>query len=106
MNIGCCFPTAESSTSMRWLPRGGKGAGVARFIGAVTDISDRKAAEEKIREKETELTQMLDFAPQLIAVYGPNRERLYANRVALDYAGLTLEEWRQTKTPGAFTHPD
>ena len=49
---------------------------------------------------------MLDFAPQLIAVYGPNRERLYANRVALEYAGVGLDEWRQTQTPGAFTHPD
>ena len=39
---------------------------------------------------------MLDFAPQLIAVYGPNRERLHINRIALDYLGLSLEEWRQT----------
>jgi PAS domain S-box-containing protein len=76
------------------------------FVGAITDITARKLAEEKIREQETELRQMLDFAPQLIAVYGPNRERLHANRVALDYAGVSLDEWRQTKAPGAFTHPD
>jgi PAS domain S-box-containing protein len=42
----------------------------------------------------------------LIAVYGPNRERLYANRVALDYVGLSLKEWRETEARGAFTHPD
>jgi PAS domain S-box-containing protein len=81
-------------------------SGDREFVGAVTDITERKAAEEKIREQETELRQMLDFAPQLIAVYGPNRERLYANRVALEYAGVGLDEWRQTQTPGAFTHPD
>ena len=34
---------------------------------------------------------MLDFAPQLVVVHGPNRERSYANRVALEYVGLTLE---------------
>jgi len=56
----------------------------------VTDITERKTAEEKIQEQEAELRQMLDFAPQLIAVYGPNRERLYANRMALEYAGLTI----------------
>jgi len=32
---------------------------------------------------------MLDFAPQLIALLGPNRERLYINRIALDYLGLS-----------------
>ena len=38
---------------------------------------------------------MLDLAPQIIGVLGPRRERLYANRVALAYYGVTLEEWRQ-----------
>jgi len=81
-------------------------SGNREFVGAVTDITERKTAEEKIRVQEAEFRQMLDFAPQLIAVYGPNRERLYANHVALDYAGVSLEEWRQTQAPGAFTHPD
>ena len=53
---------------------------------------------------------MLDLAPQQVAVYGPSGERLYANRIALDYFGVSLEEWRQT--PGnafrssLFVHPD
>src|SRR6267154_3355147 len=49
-----------------------------------------------INEQAAELRQILDFTPQLIAVYGPNRERLYVNRVGLDYLGLTLEAWLQT----------
>jgi formate hydrogenlyase transcriptional activator len=81
-------------------------AGNLEFVGAVTDITERKAAEEKIRRQEAELRQMLDFAAQLIAVFGPNRERLHINRIALDYLGLSLEEWRQTPHPGAFVHPD
>jgi len=81
-------------------------AGNLEFVGAVTDITERKAAEERIRRQEAELRQMLDFAPQLIAVFGPNRERLHINRIALDYLGLSLEEWRQTPHPGAFVHPD
>src|SRR5258706_6143054 len=71
-------------------------AGNYEIVGAIVDITERKCAEDKIREQETELRQMLDLAPQLIAVYGPNFERLYANPMALDYAGLTLEEWRHT----------
>ncbi|MGB7846610.1 MAG: sigma 54-interacting transcriptional regulator, partial [Candidatus Acidiferrum sp.] len=52
---------------------------------------------------------MLELAPQQVAVFGPAGERLYANRIGLDYLGLSLEEWRQT--PGTFFsspffHPD
>ena len=49
------------------------------------DLEDR---EGKIRTQEMEFRQMLDFAPQYVAVFGPDRERLYANRIFLDYLGL------------------
>ncbi len=72
----------------------------------VLDLSEQKRAEGKIREQEAELRQMLDLAPQIIAVYGSNTERLYANRVALDYIGLSLEEWQQASDRGLYFHPD
>jgi PAS domain S-box-containing protein len=81
-------------------------SGIIEFIGAVTDITERKAAEDKIREQEIEVRQILDLAPQLVAVYGPNRECLYANRVMLEYLGLSLEEWRRRFKFGAALHPD
>jgi formate hydrogenlyase transcriptional activator len=84
----------------------GNSSSRSEFVGAVSDITRRKETEQTLQQHETELRQMLDFAPQLIAVYGPNRERLYANRVALDYAGLNIDEWRQTEVRGAFIHPD
>jgi PAS domain S-box-containing protein len=77
-----------------------------RFVGTGMDVTEQEQLIEALRKGEEELRQMLDFAPQLIAVYGPNRERLYANRVALDYAGLSLDEWRQTEAQGAFIHPE
>src|SRR6266852_3480273 len=79
---------------------------LVEFVGTVIDVTERKRAEEELRRSEKELRQMLDFAPQLIAVFGPNRERLYINRIALDYLGLSLEEWRQTPGRGAFVYPD
>src|SRR5713101_7516257 len=92
-------------------------------IGLNLDFEDRKLPEfylaegqrlahmneelsKALRESEAELRQILDFTPQLISVYGPKRERLYANRTALDYLGLSLEAWRQTPARGAFVHPD
>jgi PAS domain S-box-containing protein len=80
-------------------------AGNREFVGAVTDITERKMAEEKIRAQEAELRQMLDLTPQLIAVFGPNHERLYANRIALDYLGVPLDDWCQ-RTIGTDIHPD
>src|SRR5882672_10618965 len=80
-------------------------SGNREFIGAVTDITEHKTAEEKIREQEAELRQMLDFAPQLIGVLGPQLERLYANRVALAYYGVSLDEWRQRRHETEI-HPD
>src|SRR5216684_3283767 len=80
--------------------------GHIEFVGAVSDITARKAGEDKVREQEMELRQILDLTPQLISAYGPNYERFYVNRVALDYLGLTLEEWIQTPVRSAFAHPD
>jgi len=80
-------------------------SGKVEIVGAVTDITVRKIAEETIRRQEAELRQILDLTPQLIAVFGPRRERLFTNRMALDYFGLTLDEWRNT-AHGFLGHPD
>ena len=83
---------------------------LVEYTGTVVDVTERKAAEEKIREQEMELRQMLDLAPQQVAVFGPGGERLYTNRMGLDYIGVSFEQWRQTPgkffTPGGFIHPD
>jgi len=71
----------------------------------VIDVTERKRAEEELRRSEMELRQVLDFTPQLVSVYGPGRERLYANRVALDYLGIGLDEWLQ-RSPGIHIHSD
>jgi formate hydrogenlyase transcriptional activator len=63
------------------------------WIGINLDIEERVQAEKALRKNEQELRQILDLTPQFIAVCGPNRERIYANRVALDYLGVTLDDW-------------
>jgi formate hydrogenlyase transcriptional activator len=69
-------------------------SGSIEFVGALTDITAAKQAEEKIRQSERELRQIVDFAPKWVAVLGPDRSPLYANQAVLDYFGFTLEEWR------------
>src|SRR5258706_10547163 len=102
----------------RGLPLRDEEGNIIKWYGVVTDIEDRKrveealraditerkTAEDTIREQEAELRQVLDFAPQLIGVLGPRLERRYANRVALAYYGVSLDEWRQTRE--TEIHPD
>ena len=71
-----------------------------------TRIAEQTAELRRSREQGLELRQILDLAPQHIVVYGPNGERLYANRVALDYLGLSLDEWRQFRGHENYVHPD
>src|SRR4029077_10363253 len=77
-----------------------------RFVGTGIGVTEVEELKQALRESEAELRHALEFAPQLISVYGPGRERLYANRTALDYLGLSLEAWRQTPARCAFVHPD
>ena len=96
----------------RGVPLRNETGNIVKWYGVLTDIEDRKRAEDKSREQEAGLQQILDLAPQLVAVFGADSERLYANRILLDYLGLTLEEWRQkfkSAVPSyrtEFVHPD
>jgi PAS domain S-box-containing protein len=82
------------------------------FLGVGIDVTEQEQLTEELRrsahdlrERERELQQMLDYAPQLVAVFGPNHERFYVNRIALDYLGVTLDEWRQNDS-SFDVHPD
>jgi formate hydrogenlyase transcriptional activator len=90
---------------MRGRPSRDEHGRIVRWYSMLTDIDERKKAEQQLEEQEKELRQVLDLAPQLVTVYGPERERLYANGVALTYFGMGLDEWRQLPM-GSDTHPD
>jgi formate hydrogenlyase transcriptional activator len=53
---------------------------------------ERKRAEEKLRQDERELRQLIDFLPQHVLVLDTEGSLLQANQVLLDYNGHTLEE--------------
>src|SRR5258705_3902796 len=72
------------------------------WIGVNLDIEDWKQAE---LERERELQQILDLTPQHLGVLGPDGSPLYANRVALDYFGVNIDQWR-AESRIDLVHPD
>lgn len=76
---------------------------IIKWYGSSIDIQERKTAEEKIREQETELRQILDLAPQHIGVFGPSGSPLYLNQVGLEYFGTTV--WRADPGQPEATNP-
>ena len=80
-------------------------SGDREFIGALTDITARKAAEGKIRGQEIELRQILDLTPQHVAVISSWHDRIFASRALLNYFGLSLEEW-QSRGTQTRVHPE
>jgi PAS domain S-box-containing protein len=67
---------------------------IIRWCSGAIDIEERKQAEEKLRQSEREAKQLVDLSPLHIALLGPSGNRIYINRAALDYYGLTLEAWQ------------
>jgi formate hydrogenlyase transcriptional activator len=74
-------------------------------VGAVTDITNHRQAEEKIREQEIELRQILDLTPHHLYVFGPDGGLLYVNQFGLAYLGADLAEMVAPSRIN-FIHPD
>ena len=70
------------------------------------EITERRRAEEKLRQDEKELRRIIDAIPQTIVVLGPDGRNLYANQAMLDYTGLTLDEVMAADFRARVYHPD
>jgi len=70
---------------------------------------ESKRAEEKLRQDERELRQLIDFLPQHVLVLDREGSLLQANQMMLDYNGHTLEEMQGPGTDERHMrdlHPD
>ena len=89
----------------RSLPFRGADDEVAGWYFLLTDIEDRKRAEDALRASETNLRQILDGIPGLVCTLNPAGQIDLANRRLLDFFGMTVEELNSWGTNGAV-HPD
>ena len=72
----------------------------------LTDIDDRKRAEEKLRQSEEELRTIADTIRQFIVVLAPDGATLYVNQVALDLTGYTKDQLDEQGFWARVVHPD
>jgi PAS domain S-box-containing protein len=86
--------------------------GSLQFVGAITDITERKQAEEALRrsedclhESEQSLRLIVDGIAGLVAIMTAEGEVQFVNNQTLEYFGKTLEELKGWST-GDAVHPD
>jgi len=67
---------------------------------------ERQRSQEALRRSEAELRRIPDVIPQAINVLTADGRTLYANRVALEYTGLGLEDVASADFRQRVFHPD
>ena len=72
----------------------------------LTDIDDRKKAEEALQSSERNLSLTMDTIPTFIHVLRTDGSVLYVNQAVLDYHGCTLEDVQRADYRARFFHPE
>ena len=90
-------PRSASETDLRLIEG-------ADHIAVIAIEGER--SQEALRSAFEELRRMTDAIPQTIIVLNPDGEAIYANRVALEYFGLSLDEVLADDFRARAFHPD
>ena len=100
----------RSDGAYRWFQNNGfplrdASGHIVRWCVLLTDIDERKRAEDALRESERESRLIVDSIPGLVATFTPDGEVEFVNRQILEYFGRTLEELKGWGS-GDMVHPE
>jgi PAS domain S-box-containing protein len=70
------------------------------------EMVQRAKADEKVRQSEAELRQLIDVIPQQVFVFNSDWTPRFANRRELEYTGLTLEQALSKEAVATLFHPE
>ncbi|MER9296773.1 PAS domain-containing protein [Mesorhizobium sp. M0621] len=74
-------------------------------VSTILDVTERKRAEDTLRESEYKLRQIIETVPGFIWANGPDGEPTHISQSLLDFSGMRFEEFKQRGWE-AFVHPD
>lgn len=94
-----------------WPSRDGEGR-VVEWFGTTIDIDEQKSAEAALRERERELSQLVDMVPSHLWRLTPDGEPIFFNRRMVDFIGFDVADMerpgmtRLQALVAAAVHPD
>jgi PAS domain-containing protein len=78
--------------------------GGSEGVAFVLDLTERKRAEEALRESERSLRSTIDGIPGLVGTLAPNGDVEAVNRQIIEYCGQSLDELKNWGTNGTVHH--
>ena len=77
---------------------------LVEVVSTLIDVTERKRAEQALRESEYKLRQFIETVPGLIWSNGPEGEPTHINQRMLDFSGMRFEDFK-LRGWEAFVHP-
>jgi PAS domain S-box-containing protein len=91
---------------VRGLPVRNTAGAITTWYLLLTDIEDRRKAEEALRSNERNLNLIINTIPASIHVLGTDGSVLFVNQAVLDYTGLTLADVQKPDYRARIFHPE
>ena len=106
------FRWLEKDGAYRWAecrvePRRDQDGTIVQWYGVSLDIDDEVRAQEALRDRERELSLLVDMVPSNLWRLTPDGETTLANKHMADFLGMDLEDKRQLAVVfDTIFHPD
>lgn len=78
---------------------------IIRWYDLLTDIDDRKRAEDALRARERGYREIIDSLPGLVAVWSPDGDTEFVNRQVMNFFGIDGSPRRHSERD-EFIHPE
>jgi PAS domain S-box-containing protein len=86
------YESGERAVRVTYTPDWGPDGRVRGYVGLVDDVSDRKRAEEAVRQSEARFRALMEQSPLSTQVFAPDGRTVRVNRAWAELWGVTLDQ--------------